>query len=79
MRMESLLIMSLVVLSTGATKASEPGKPVTYRINLAPVGKARPQIEWDQANKVATVIGRVCLWWEEPDERSGRLLLLEIM
>lgn len=49
-----------------------------YLINYAPVGEVAPKIEWDSEKGIGTAIGRLYLWWERTDEKTGRLMLLEL-
>ena len=45
-----------------------------YPVNWAPVGEVVPTVEWDEAAKVGTVIGRLYVW-QKQNEKGGLLEL----
>jgi len=49
-----------------------------YPVNVAPADEVPLMIELDRETETATVIGRVYMWWQELDERTGRPLLVEL-
>ena len=67
------------------TKASRPvaepkeKKPrFGYPVNIAPVGEVPLQFELDRDAEIVTVIGGIYMSWQELDETTGRLLLVEL-
>jgi hypothetical protein len=50
-------------------------------VNIAPAGEASLVVESTKApdgTDIITIIGRVYLWWQQVNERTGRKLLLEL-
>jgi len=55
--------------------------PFVNVVNIAPAGEASLVVESAKApdgTDIITVIGRVYLWWQQVNERTGRTLLLEL-
>ncbi|MCK4292581.1 MAG: LPS-assembly protein LptD [Planctomycetes bacterium] len=49
-----------------------------YPVNIAPVGEVPLQFELDRDAEIVTAIGGIYMSWQELDETTGRLLLVEL-